>query len=318
MPSRWGALWRRRLERSRDEPGCAAVLAGGEEGLLAVVAFRARWALGVPVVVIAGCALTARPVGELPQERGQAVQETESDAVRLDRLAKEVLAASQARPEDAQAALAATVLLFQAADLHLQRGWVAALDARPGASIEQVLGADEWIAEELRGEILSLCTAGLEVAERAAALRPGDVAAELHRGLHLSLIAWANGPARSLLAGYGPRLVAAMDAAVAADPTFDHAAPLRLQGRFRGKAPWPFGDLELARSALSRACDQAPITVNRLFYGDVLWAAGEREAARDQWQAAASAEGVESTRWSQPLLQELARRRIAALASGGA
>jgi hypothetical protein len=232
----------------------------------------------------------------------------------LDREAAEALAASKQRPDDADLALRAAAVLFQAADLRLQQGALSALDARRDADVAAVLAATDQVADGVRTEVLSLCTDGLAAADRAAASRPQDVAVQLHRALHLSFIAWANGPARSLFAGYGGKLVAAIDAAVAADPTFDHAAPLRLQGRFRAQAPWPYGDLPLAKTALARAVELAPIAINLLFSGDALWAGGDREAARAQWEAASTADGDESTRWSTPLLRELARRRLAALA----
>ena len=271
-----------------------------------------------------GCALSAPPA-ETVLHGGEAADASADGAVplgerarrwqqELDRRAADALAQSKAAPGDADAALRATALLFAAADLRLQRGSLEALDALPEADLDGVLGADDRVADGLRTEILSLCTAGLEAAERAAAARPQDVAARLHVGLHLSLIAWANGPARSLFAGYGSRLVAAIAAAVAADPAFDHGAPLRLQGRFRGKAPWPYDDLEQAQSSLERAVALAPIAINELFLGDVLFAAGERDAARAAWQAATTAGGDESTQWSTPLLRELARRRLQALA----
>src|SRR5262249_4931452 len=157
------------------------------------------------------------------------------------------LAASRQQPADADAALAAAQLLLQAADLRLQRGALAVLDSSPDAALAAVLTADDRVPGEVCTEVLSLCTAGLEAAGRAAAVRPRDVAVQTYRALHLSLIAWANGPARSLFAGYGSRLVAAIDAALAADATYDHGAPLRLSGRFRSKAPWPYGDVPAAR-----------------------------------------------------------------------
>jgi len=264
--------------------------------------------LAASLALLAGCALQPRSLDALP-EAPPASQAADGPA--LEERAKQAWAESEARPDDADVALAATALLFQAADLRLQRGSLEALDALEAPDLAAVLGADERVDDVTREAVLSLCTAGLEAAERAAALRPGDVAAELHRGLHLSLVSWANGPARSLMAGYGPRLVAAIDAALAADATFDDAAPLRLDGRFRGKAPWPYGDLARARASLERACEAAPITVNLLFLGDVLWAAGARDEALARWRAASTAEGDASTRWSQPLLRELAARRLA-------
>jgi len=271
-----------------------------------------RFLASLPLL-LAGCALHAPALDDLPEPTA----DEPSDSEALEREAKAAWAASEAAPEDADAARRATELLFQAADLRLQGGALAALDALDGPDIATVLAADDRVDDATREAVLALCNAGLTAAERAASLRGGDVAAELHRGLHLSLIAWANGPARSLMAGLGPRLAAAIDAAVAADDAYDGAAPLRLRGRFRGKAPWPYGDVGLARQSLERAVEIAPITVNLLFLGDVLWAAGDRAGAEQRWRQASAAEGDASTRWSQPLLRELARRRIAALGAAG-
>lgn len=260
-------------------------------------------------LLLAGCALHAPALDELPAQTADELADSEA----LEREAKRAWAESEAAPQDADAALRATTLLFQAADVRLQSGALAALDALDAPDVATVLGADDRVDDATRDAVLALCNAGLTAAERAASLRPGDVAAELHRALHLSLIAWGNGPARSLMAGLGPRLAAAIDAAVELDAEFDRAAPLRLRGRFRGKAPWPYGDLALARTSLERACEVAPITVNLLFLGDVLWAAGDRAGAEARWRAASAAEVDASTRWSQPLLRELAERRLGAL-----
>lgn len=234
----------------------------------------------------------------------------------LDALALDALAAVAAAPQDLGALEAATKVLFQAADLRLQQATVAWLEVHADAELATVLAADDQLDAAVRAAVASLCQRGIELADQAAALAPDRVAVRLHQALHLSLLAWANGPARSLFAGYGPKLVRAFDAAVALDPTHDGGAPLRLQGRFRGKAPWPYGDAAVARQALLRAVESAPLPVNLLFLGDVLAAAGEVEAAVLQWRRALTAAADESTRWSVELLRELARRRLA-VAGGG-
>jgi len=230
----------------------------------------------------------------------------------LDALAERALGAARAAPADTARQVTAAQRLFQAADLRLQRATLLWLDAHPDATRAQVLAAEDQVADADRTEVLSLCTSGLEFAQRAQDAEPDNVAAALHVGLHLSLIAWANGPARSLFAGYGPKLVAAIDRALELDRTFDGGAPLRLQGRFRGQAPWPYGDLDVARAALAEAVGLRSVPVSHLFFGDVLAKRGEDDAARAQWRLAVTAEADESTRWSADLLRELARRRLAA------
>jgi hypothetical protein len=270
-------------------------------------------ALAASLLLLAVCALSAPPSEKFlaGSEAGMANVDSLAE---LDRRVGEALAASKQHPEDADAGLRAAQLLLQAADLRLQRAAIAVLDAKKDPSIGAVMTADDDVSDEVHTQVLALCTDGLAAADRAAAARPSDVAVQTYRALHLSLVAWANGPARSLFAGYGGKLVSAIDQAVAADATYDHAAPLRLSGRFRSKAPWPYGDLPAAKTSLTRAVELAPIAINCLFLGDALWAAGEKEAAAAQWRAATTAEGDESTRLSTPLLQELARRRLAALA----
>ena len=230
----------------------------------------------------------------------------------LEAQAAAALSRADADPADLAAALQASQLLFCAADLRLQRAQLAWLDAHPDADLAAILVADDHLPADAVAGILSLCSAGLAAAERVVAGRPDDVAARLHVALHLSLVAWANGPMRSLFAGFGPRLVEAIGAAVTKEPLFDGGAPLRLQGRFRGRAPWPYGDLVLARRSLEQATAAHPIVVNELFLGDVLLAAGERDAARAAWLRATGAADDASTRWSAELLRELARRRLGA------
>lgn len=275
---------------------------------------RSRWRDLLPwcLAPLGACALTAPPAASVlaAPAAGADAQQAELDAA-----ANAALRRSLAAPGDAGAGLAAAELLFQAADLRLQRATLARLDAMPAADLAAVVAADDGIGDPARTEILALCTDGLAAADHAvAAGGAAPIATALQRGLHLSLVAWANGPARSLFAGYGPKLTAAIDAAVAADPDYDHAAPLRLAGRFRSSAPWPLGDLPAACAALQRAVATAPIVVNLLFYGDALFRSGDRAAAAGQWRAAVDAPADDATRWSADLLRELARRRLQALA----
>lgn len=271
--------------------------------------FRRRSAAVYLLPLAAACALSAPP-----PESTLAPQTSAGDAtgIELDALTNDALRAARALPDDPAAQLAAAARLFQAADLRLQRATVAWLAANPDADRATVLAAEDRLGDDVRREIVSLCTEGLACAERAAKTRSADVAVSLYTGLHVSLLAWANGPARSLVAGYGGRLVAAIDAALAADAAFDNGSPLRLQGRFRSKAPWPYGDVPVATKALARAVEIAPLPVSLLFHGDALAAAGDTPGAEAQWRLVADAKADDSTRWSADLMRELARRRLAA------
>ena len=262
-----------------------------------------RLAALLPWLLLPACALSARPVDET-------LGTTAADE--LQGLVQAALDAVQKAPNDATAKLQASRRLFKLADRTLQQATAAWLGAHADATRAEVLAADDQVDAAVRQDVVSLCTRGLELADAAAAVRPDDVAVRLHQALHLSLLAWANGPTRSLMAGYGPKMVKAIDQALALDAQHDGGAPLRLQGRFRGQAPWPYGDVPKAKDALQQACAVSSLPVNHLFYGDVLQKAGEAEGALQQWQLATTAAADESTRWSADLLRELARARLAA------
>ncbi|MBL8752302.1 MAG: hypothetical protein JNK15_03295 [Planctomycetes bacterium] len=260
----------------------------------------------------AGLPLLLAACGTLDAPPAEATLLATGAAAELDRATQRALDLVAAAPDDAAVLVAASRCLFQAADFRLQQATTDWLAAHPAATRAEVVAADDQIAEAVRIGIASLCTRGLELADRAAAKAPGDVHAKLHQALHVSLLAFANGPARALFAGYGPKLVAAIDAAVALDPTVEGAAPLRLSGRFRGKAPWPYGDLAAAETALARAVELAPVVVNHLFLGDVLLRRGRNGEAEAHWRAAAAAADDPSAQWSGALLRAQARARLAA------
>lgn len=265
------------------------------------------------MAVAAGCTISAPPAESTLSPPAAGAQAAADGDAELDARTRQALELVAKSPDDASALVAASESLFLAADLRLQRATVAWLHAHVDAKRADVLTADDQLADDVRTAIASLCTRGLELADRAAAKEPMNVRARLHQALHVSLLAWANGPARSLFAGYGPKLVAAIDAAVAIDPAHDGAAPLRLSGRFRGKAPWPYGDLEAATKSLARAVELAPGIVNHLFYGDVLARREQHAEAEAQWRAAAAAASDAATKWSGELLRELAQARLAAV-----
>lgn len=262
-----------------------------------------RRAVSLLGFVVAGCALSAPPAATTLA----AAASSEGP----DEQARQALAAAERSPDDVELAIAASHWLFLAADLRLQRATAEWLLAHPAATRGEVLVADDQLPAEVRTAIASLCARGLELADHVAPTALADVRVRLHQALHLSLLAWANGPARSLFAGYGPKLVKAIDAAVALDPAHDGASPLRLSGRFRGKAPWPYGDLAAAETSLARAVQLAPGLVNHLFYGDVLARLERTEAAEAQWRAAVAAADDDATRWSGDCLRQQARARLA-------
>jgi len=255
--------------------------------------------LALALASLTGCALHAPRI---------------EDVLTPDSESSRALEQARACPDDPARAVAAARLLFQAADLRMQRAIVAGLAKRSAPSLEQVLAAEDEIQGPVRDELLGLCTEGLRLAEQALSEAPNDKDALLHAALHLSLVAWANGPARSLFAGYGPRLTRAIDKIVTMDPVFDDGAPLRLQGRFLARAPWPYGDKAKAKIALERSAEIAGVPVTHLFLGDLLHALGDTDRAASEWQKAAKAADVDSTRSSGSLHRELARLRLLAIA----
>jgi tetratricopeptide (TPR) repeat protein len=271
---------------------------------------------------LGACALSADPVDDVLKPPVTGTEATPSSPASrlaaLDTRCSAALEAARGTPQDDALALAASRALFEAADLRLQLGTLAALDAEKPTELAEVLTADDRVDAAAQAAILSLASEGLALADRVIEQSEASVEAQLFRALHLSLVAWANGPTRSLFAGYGPKLVAAMDRAVELDAGYDGGAPLRLRGRFRSKAPWPYGDLDQAREALLRAAELAPVPVTLLFLGDLHEARGERELALAAWGRASSAEPDVSTRESAPEIRELAQRRLRAIAPQGA
>ncbi len=268
---------------------------GGAIVVLAVVALLA---------IAVACALSAPPA-----------EATLAAAADGEQRIGDALARAEAAPHDAAAQVDAAAALLQAADLRLQRAVGVWLAAHPGATLAQVLDADDQVPDDVRTAIVSLCTRGLALAERADASASTQRRARLLQALHVSLLAWANGPARALLAGYGPRAVRAIDAAVAAartDEAADGAGALRLAGRFRDRAPWPYGDRELAERTLARAVELAPVVANLLFHGDVLARSQRAADAEAAWRAAATAPADPLGEWSAELLREQARARLRA------
>lgn len=260
---------------------------------------------------LAVLAALAACVGPAVAPAEATLREDRADAA-LEAAARRAIAAADAAPADAKAAVAAARALFAAADQRLQRATCDWLAAHPAAARADVLDADERVPDAVRREVASLCTRGLEFAERAVQRLPDDVDARLQEALHSSLLAWSQGAAKALVAGYGRRIGKAVDAAIAVDPAFDGAAPLRLSGRFRSKAPWPYGDKAAATQALQRAVQLAPNVLNRLFLGDALAAAQRLAEAEVEWRAAVDAPVDDATRRVADLLREQARRRLAA------
>jgi len=266
--------------------------------------------------VLAACAAPPKPVAEVWAAPSEAPAATTDLRAVLDGRAREALRAAQVDPARSEPQLAASRALFEAADTRLQTAVLAWLGEHPEADTNAVLDAEDHLGREVGEAVRSLCSEGLAAAERAVAAEPAPPGARLYLALHLSLVAWAEGPASALVSGRGPRVARAIEQALAAGESLEACAPLRLSGRFRTRAPWPYRDLERARVDLSRALAGAPTVVNALFLGDAEWLAGEHRAAREAWERAVGqpegAPGTERERFE--LYRELARRRLGASA----
>lgn len=264
-------------------------------------------------VCFAGCALRPKPVAQV------------LDASQ-DQRCTDAIAAHRAEPHDARRALAAARAAFAAADLSVQQALVETVGGLTAPTPAAILAAEAEMPAGVRDRVLALADAGAAAAQAAldalaadTARPPSDFArdrvdAEVHLALHLSFVAWANGPMRSLFAGYGKRITAAMDAALALDPEWDHGAPLRLKGRFLAQAPWPLRDRDEGLSLLRRAVAAAPLPIHHLFLGDLLFERGDVDAAVAEWRLVIDSEPDDTTRAVAPFHRELARLRLAAAA----
>lgn len=262
----------------------------------------------VLLAFLAGCAL-----------QGGAAEES----LRTDALDQECLAAvSRFREavgdgngiqtsEEAALALAAADRLFDVVDVRIQRSLAEAVQRLSRPTMDEILAAESELPDALRQEVVSLSATGVEAADAALAFEP-SVAAHQSLALHLTMLAWANGAVRALMAGYGSRIQSHVDQAIELDPGWDGAAPLRLRGRFLAQAPWPVGDLEAARRDLERAVAIAPLPIHHLFLGDVLYALDDAVGAKAEWQRVLESEPDAATKRVYPFHQTMARARLEA------
>lgn len=266
---------------------------------------------GAAFACLAGCALQPAPVAQV------------LDASQDQRCA-DAIAAFRAEPNDVERALDAAHAAFAAADRSVQEALVATVRDLPAPTPAAILAAEAEMPAAVRDRVLALADTGAAAAQAALDALSADTArpaadlardrvdAEVHLALHLSFVAWANGPMRALFAGYGERITAAMDAALAIDPVWDHGAPLRLKGRFLAQAPWPLRDRDESLRLLQRAVATAPLPIHHLFLGDLLFARGDSAGALAEWQSVLDGEPDDTTRDVAPFHRELARLRLAA------
>ena len=235
----------------------------------------------------------------------------------VDERARGERAAAAAAPADAELAIAASRSLFLCAELRLRRAELGWIFEHPRASLEALLVAEDAIDTAVKDEMLAFSREGRELAQAALRAEPGMRAGLHYLALHSGQIAWAQGPARSLLGGWGPRVSDAIAAAVAAGEDFEAGAPLRLAGRFLTRAPWPYRDLAGGLRTLERAAEFGPVPITWLFVGDARWSLADRAGALEAWRRACTAQPDPASRDAAPLHRALARLRLERAASQG-
>jgi hypothetical protein len=233
--------------------------------------------------------------------RGQSLQEAANQE------AKAAREAARARPEDADAQVAAARCLFEAADLELRRGLIADLDREPAETVDKLLDREDDLPGELKARIVALAEEGAAFAGAAVALDGKRPDARFYYAACVGLTAWGKGAAAALLQGLAPKVKQAIDDAVAADPRFGKSAPLRALGAFYSRAPWPVGDKDKAKEAFERAEKTA---MTHLYFAEYCWWNDDHEGAVRHWKQVETAEQDTITP-AGPFARELARRALA-------
>ncbi len=272
-------------------------------------------------LLVVGC--TSAPALEevlLPEQstkQGAARAVPNDPIAEVDHRVRLAVERADEEPENGPSQLAAARALAAAADLRLLVGQLQCVS-------DADLTVDDWVDLEddlpaaLKSGVHGLVSAGLHYAERAAIHMPSNAEALYLSAFHLSLVAWAEGPAAAVLRGRGPDLAKRMrtlgeqtDGWQAAG--LDPSAPWRLRGRFLDRAPWPYGDAKEAIRLLQVATERSHAPINYLFHGDALWSAGRQADAVDAWRrgetAAAPTDNEANAR------RDLIRARLAAFGS---
>jgi len=224
-----------------------------------------------------------------------------------NREAKSARDAAGARPEDADAQVAAARCLFVAAELEIRRALIADLDREPAENPDKLLDREDDLPGELKARIVALGEAGAGYASAAIALDEERPDARFYYAACIGFAAWGKGAAAALFQGLAPKVKKAIEDAVAADPDFARGAPLRALGAFYSRAPWPVGDKEKASKALLRAQKTA---MTHLYLAEFYWHTGDKKNAVEHWWLVETAE-PDTVSPSGAFVRELARRAVA-------
>ncbi|MEO0660445.1 MAG: hypothetical protein AAFZ87_02805 [Planctomycetota bacterium] len=199
---------------------------------------------------------------EAPPGRAELVAYAERQIDAYDASCRGCLAAAEAEDADYDALMTASRALIFNADLRIQLDAVQRIDPAAPGDVEGVIFAEDKASSELRSEIRSLARSSRDFAARALELREGDGPARLFRALGDGLYLWSLGPMQALTSSSIRTLPGRVKRLAKDDPTLEGASPLRLEGRFATRAPWPYRDRDAAIGILERACEAAPLPIN--------------------------------------------------------
>jgi len=182
--------------------------------------------------------------------------------------------------------------------------------ALPALDTEALVDAEDRLGEPLKEQLRAITEEGARHAEVAVALEPDRVEGQLYLALNLAIYGLTRSHATGLLEGLPGRIRSAYEKAEAIDPDYAAGGAFRLEGKFLMSAPWPVRDYALARKALTRANDIAPVRQNFLFLGDLCCHEGRLDEAIVMWQRACSTPVHPETAVIDAQVLELARRRL--------
>jgi len=135
------------------------------------------------------------------------------------------------------------------------------------------------------------CSKAMEVAERAIALRPRGVEAQLAHGFAVGDYATSIGALRAVADGVASRFERAMLAVYEIDRDHDHGSAMVALGRYCWRLPWPLRDLERSRRYLEEARERHPRNLTgRLYLAETYRDLGDDEKARAELEYVASRE----------------------------
>lgn len=154
----------------------------------------------------------------------------------------------------------------------------------PPADLDEVLETPESVFEAVKEQVEQLAREGQELATELREAQPMRAAGHHWFAAHTARLAWAVGPLKAMMETLPSRCLEAVDAAIERSESYDGFAPLRLKGRFLGKAPWPVGDPKQALELLRRANDAYGCKLHHQFLAELLFEADEVPEARWHWQ----------------------------------